>query len=290
MKPRSKPIKKTVFVIVIWISALIIGKMLGKFIVGEAAEQELAASFISSTILYSFVTFILLLLIKIMKLDSVAKDLCNINFRMGLFPLLALFLCFTGDLFLFFKFVNLIANQNILNDSKFVFSGPFSLLLALFFYAAVGFSEELCFRGILLKFWLFHFTYNNNGRIKAAFVTSILFGMVHLVNLSNGLNAANVIYTFSQILFATMYGIFFSAILYKTKSIWLCGLIHGMINFVGNISDIFIPKHIMDSVPTGMLIGYSRLESIITVLVISPGFFWAIHFMLRNIKNDGDQI
>lgn len=284
MKPKLKSIKKTVFVIVIWISALIIGKMLGAFIVGEAAEQDLAASFISSAILYSFVTFVLLLLIKIMKLDSVAKDLRIVNFRMGLFPLLALFLCFAGDIFLFFKFVNLLVSQDFLNESKLVFSGPFSLLLALFFYTAVGFSEELCFRGILLKFWLLHFTENNKGRIKAAFLTSMLFGLVHLVNLSNGLNAANVIYTLSQILFATMYGIFFTAIFYKTKSIWLCGLIHGMINFVGNISDIFIPKHVMDSVPPGMLIGHSGLVSIITVLVVSPGFFWAIHFMLRKYK------
>ncbi len=284
MKAKSKPIIKTVFVIIIWISALIIGKMAGAFIVGEAAEQELAASFISSAILYSFVTLILLLLIKIMKLNSVAEDLRIINFRLGLFPLLALFLCFAGDIFLFFKFVNLITGQDFLNWNKLVFSGPFSLLLALFVYATVGFSEELCFRGILLKFWLIHFTDNNNGRIKAAFLTSMLFGLVHLVNLSNGLNAANVIYTLAQILFATMYGIFFSAILYKTKSIWLCGLIHGMINFVGNISDIFILKQVMDSVPASILTGYSGLVSIITILAISPGFFWAIHFMLRKYK------
>ncbi len=281
MKPKSKLIMKTVLVVVIWISALIIGKMAGAFIVGEAAEQELAASFISSAILYFFVIIILLLLIKIIKLDSVAKDLWIINFRMGLFPLLALFICFAGDIYLFFKYVNLIASQGFLNENKLVFSGPFSLFLALFVYIAVGFSEELCFRGILLKFWSSHYTDNNNGRIKAAFITSMLFGLIHLVNLSNGLNAANVIYTLTQILFATMYGMFFSAILYKTNSIWLCGLIHGMINFIGNISDIFIPKHVLDSVPTGILTDYSRLESIITVLVISPGFFWAIHFMLR---------
>lgn len=85
----------------------------------------------------------------------------------------------------------------------------------------VGFIEEIIFRGFL-------FQAMSRDNIKSAvFVSSITFGMGHIVNLLNG---RDLIPTLLQTCYAAAIGFLFTIIFYKGKSLWPCIIAHGIIN------------------------------------------------------------
>lgn len=85
----------------------------------------------------------------------------------------------------------------------------------------VGFLEEMIFRGFLFKMMA-------KDNIKSAIiVSSITFGMGHIVNLLNG---AGLLATLMQICYATAIGYLFITIFYKSKSLVPCIIAHGVFN------------------------------------------------------------
>lgn len=85
----------------------------------------------------------------------------------------------------------------------------------------VGFIEEIIFRGFLFKMMA-------KDNIKSAIiVSSITFGIGHIVNLLNG---ADLIPTLMQICYAVSIGYLFVTIFYKSKSLIPCIITHSLIN------------------------------------------------------------
>lgn len=85
----------------------------------------------------------------------------------------------------------------------------------------VRFIEEIIFRGFLFKAMC-------RDNIKSSvFVSSITFGMGHIVNLLNG---SALIPTLLQICYATAIGFLFTIIFYKGKSLLPCIITHGITN------------------------------------------------------------
>ena len=85
----------------------------------------------------------------------------------------------------------------------------------------VGFLEEIIFRG-----FLFVALCRENVK-RAIIISSITFGIGHIVNLLNG---AEVLSTLLQICYATAIGFLFTIIFYRSKSLIPCILAHSAIN------------------------------------------------------------
>ncbi len=85
----------------------------------------------------------------------------------------------------------------------------------------VGFIEEVIFRGFLFK------AICKSNVKQAILISSITFGIGHIVNLMNG---ADVFSTLLQICYAIAIGFLFTIIFYKGKSLWPCIVTHGIIN------------------------------------------------------------
>lgn len=85
----------------------------------------------------------------------------------------------------------------------------------------VGFLEEVIFRGYLFKAMC-----KNNIR-SAVIVSSVTFGLGHIVNLLNG---AELLPTFMQIMYAIAIGFAFTMIFLKSGSIIPCIISHAFIN------------------------------------------------------------
>lgn len=79
----------------------------------------------------------------------------------------------------------------------------------------VGFLEELIFRGLL--FWAME----PNGRTSAIVVSSLTFGMGHIVNLLNGSGQSRM-ETLAQVVFAVAVGFVLVLVLLKSGSLWPC--------------------------------------------------------------------
>ncbi|MGL5676543.1 MAG: lysostaphin resistance A-like protein [Cellulosilyticaceae bacterium] len=97
----------------------------------------------------------------------------------------------------------------------------FEAVLFIVSMLCVGFLEEVIFRGFLFKSMC-----KDNVKM-AIFVSSITFGMGHIVNLLNG---RDLIPTLIQICYATTIGFVFMIIFYKGKSLWPCIITHGVFN------------------------------------------------------------
>lgn len=85
----------------------------------------------------------------------------------------------------------------------------------------VGFIEEIIFRGFLFK------AICRENVKRAIFISSITFGIGHIVNL---LNNAETFQTLLQICYATAIGFLFTIIFYKSKSLFPCVFTHSAIN------------------------------------------------------------
>ena len=85
----------------------------------------------------------------------------------------------------------------------------------------VGFIEEVIFRGFLFKMM-------EKDNVKSAIiVSSITFGIGHIINLFNG---ADLIPTLLQVCYAMSIGYLFVIIFYKSKSIIPCIIAHSVNN------------------------------------------------------------
>jgi len=85
----------------------------------------------------------------------------------------------------------------------------------------IGFIEEIIFRGFLFKMMA-----KDNVK-RAIIVSSITFGIGHIINLFNG---ADVILTLFQVVYAISIGFLFVIIFYKSKSLIPCIITHSLVN------------------------------------------------------------
>ncbi len=91
----------------------------------------------------------------------------------------------------------------------------------------VGFLEEVIFRGFLFR------ALAPDG-IKSAFaISSVTFGIGHIVNLLNG---AELLPTVLQIVSAVFIGFMFTSLFYKSGSLWAAIAMHGAFNSLSAFS------------------------------------------------------
>lgn len=86
----------------------------------------------------------------------------------------------------------------------------------------VGFVEEVFFRGLMLNALKAH------GFWRAAIISSILFGLTHVMNLAAGKNVADQI---AQIVYALAIGFAFAALVFKKGILWPLVIAHFLIDF-----------------------------------------------------------
>lgn len=109
----------------------------------------------------------------------------------------------------------------------------FTLTESVFFAGSmicVGFIEEIIFRGFLFKAMA-------KDSIKAAIiVSSITFGIGHIVNLFNG-SSDDPIATICQIFYAMAIGFLFVIIFYRGGTLWPCIITHSVVNALSVFAD-----------------------------------------------------
>lgn len=79
---------------------------------------------------------------------------------------------------------------------------------------AIGFYEEILFRGVLLRQFIEIFGNSHRKIICAVFVSSLMFSLTHLMNFFTGVSAAAVL---SQVGYTFIMGVAFSALLIRTN-------------------------------------------------------------------------
>lgn len=118
---------------------------------------------------------------------------------------------------------------SVINLFPFDLSIGITTLSVLFTMLFVGLIEELIFRGCIYKIcdekW---------GDQKAVILSSVLFGLIHIINVLND----DILMVVLQMVYATCIGIVYAMLMYKKQGIILCILAHAIINIAGNLGAI----------------------------------------------------
>jgi len=101
--------------------------------------------------------------------------------------------------------------------------GALETVLYVLSMICVGFLEEVIFRGFLFK------AMADENTKAAVIVSSVTFGIGHIINLVNG-SGAEIIPNLLQILYASAAGFMFVMIYIKTNSLLVCIATHGIFN------------------------------------------------------------
>ena len=119
-----------------------------------------------------------------------------------------------------------------------------------------GVAEEMLFRGFLFKAM-------SKSNIKSAIiVTSITFGIGHIVNLVNG-NSADYVETICQIFYAVAIGFLLAAVLYVGKSLIPCIMTHAMLNALSSFSN----EEVIDAVQIPVSVVLCVVSAVSAVLI-----------------------
>ncbi|MGT2950904.1 hypothetical protein BU202_06375 [Streptococcus cuniculi] len=100
---------------------------------------------------------------------------------------------------------------------------PVALITAL----GAGFVEEYICRGILLQIAFKDGLHSYKNVLQAVLLSSLVFGLAHLGNL----RTQPLDVTLFQVYYAMAMGIYFSAVVIRTRSLWWTIFIHFMIDF-----------------------------------------------------------
>ena len=100
---------------------------------------------------------------------------------------------------------------------------PLETVLYVLSMFCVGFLEEMIFRGLLFQ------AMAKNGVKSAIIVSSVTFGIGHIVNLFNG-SGAELLPNLLQVMYAVAIGFAFVMIYCRTKSLIPCILTHSIFN------------------------------------------------------------
>ena len=132
----------------------------------------------------------------------------------------------------------------------------------------VGFLEELIFRGFL-------FEAMRKGTPKVAvIVSSVTFGVGHIVNLING-SGAELLPNLLQIVYATAAGFMFVMMYLKTKSLIGCIIIHGIFNALSVFAN------------EGKATAEMRILTCILLTVITGAYAWYLALTMKENEKEG---
>jgi len=101
--------------------------------------------------------------------------------------------------------------------------GALETVLYVLSMLCVGFLEEIIFRGLLFE------AMRKDNATVAIIVSSVTFGIGHVINLING-SGAELLPNLLQVVYATAAGFMFVMMYYKSKSLLVCIASHGIFN------------------------------------------------------------
>ena len=147
---------------------------------------------------------------------------------------------------------------------------PLETVLYILAMFCVGFLEELIFRGLLFQ------AMAENGVRSAIIVSSVTFGIGHIVNLFNG-SGAELMSNLLQVMYAVAIGFAFVMIYCKTRSLMPCIITHSVFNGLSAFANeaVMTPQR---EILSGVLLA-----------VIAGGYalYLAVAVKEENVKEDG---
>lgn len=132
----------------------------------------------------------------------------------------------------------------------------------------VGFLEEMIFRGLLFR------AMAKDGVRSAVIISSLTFGIGHIVNLFNG-SGAELLPNLLQVIYAVAIGFTFVMIFLKTGSLLPCIVTHGVFNALSVFSD------------ESAMTAFQRITACVFMVLVSGAY--ALYIARTNDQNKTEE-
>ena len=172
-----------------------------------------------------------------------------------------------GAMFLVYTISNLVAGYSTL-DRTFIEALPY-IVLFLFVCVGIGFAEEILFRGFIFNVMHKLFVNSKHKDLWAILISSVIFGLCHLFNLIATPNM--VISTITQVVYATIIGVYFAVIYVKTHNIVATIILHTLFDYVYYIWWAFSNEAIISST-----IDITIIQGVVSIAMHLPILIWSI--------------
>lgn len=149
----------------------------------------------------------------------------------------------------------------------------FNLIILVIYCLSIGFSEELSSRSVLLPLIAKYFGNDRKAKIKAVFLSALLFGVLHLIKFDKGLYGE-----VSQVLYATFIGVMFGATLLVTKRVYPLIIIHAFIDFAAKLDTISLPVKEVISNPMDIE------SAVFTIVLTLPCLIYGFYVIKKHVK------
>jgi len=208
----KKEIKIAIVILIGFLSFLWLEKPLREYLFGILFDEQIAKQIASTTIriILIAITFFL-----INKFRLIAFT--GLNYWQKFKNIQAIIIAFA------FTIMGISVNWNTYINTEFRV-----LFLFIISTLAVGIVEELAFRGIIFPLLIKSFTKTKRPILISAVLSSLMFGLVHFINLFS--QPENIIGITSQVFFATAIGVFFCGLMVRTENILVPCIIHALVN------------------------------------------------------------
>lgn len=131
-------------------------------------------------------------------------------------------------IFVYHVLVNL---RFMTGDFAIVFPDSPLAIANLVYYFPASLMEEFMFRGLTLLAMVFAWGHTKEGMIKSVLLSSLLFGLSHLLNIVD----LPIDVVFLEVLAAAFLGFLWAAILLATRSLWPAIILHWLTNAAVNV-------------------------------------------------------
>ena len=146
-------------------------------------------------------------------------------------------------------------------------------------YLSTGLFEETLCRGVVQTLFLKKWGKTRKGIYFSVILSSILFGMFHLVHFFLG--HMTLLASVVQVIYATFIGVFMGACVLRNQSIIPMIIVHGLVDITGSLNEIAVHG----GIPKGVMT-ISPADAMISIVLMLPLFLYGL-FILRKQKEFG---
>jgi membrane protease YdiL (CAAX protease family) len=157
--------------------------------------------------------------------------------------------------------------------------GIYRIVSIVFQMLGIAFFEEILFRGILLNTIIYKFGNKKNGIYYAIIISSLLFGLSHLLNLINSPNI--VTGTISQVIYSTIIGFIYSTVYIRYKNIFSIIIIHALFNIISIFPFAFLRINYWLITYYFQILHSRPLIALLDCIIAIPSFIYVLWLFKR---------
>lgn len=181
-----------------------------------------------------------------------------------------------GWLMILYSIENIYIARSQVNWEKALSPQLWDYIFYTIYIMSIALFEEAVMRGVILNKMIQKWGRSKLGIYMAAIMSSLIFGLWHLINLFDA--PWLVVTTGAQVIYAFFIGVFFAAIYLRTKNLWTTIILHAIVDFTGCYGELF------DETIRQNLISDMSLQSGIFLVFRLSIFFIIGLFYLRKVK------